>query len=491
MFFTKKKSAALLLALLMAASAFTGCAGSEDGSGDAAVDGTTAVTTAASAEETAFSYTANVPAGTNYNGYEFRICVYDQSNAVWHDVDFSAETETGDTINDAVYRRMVNTEEALGIDIIARPDAATGSNVKLLNAVKSDEDAYDIASLGITNAYNAAREHALIDLFTTDIQLDAPWWDQNAIDEMSIAHKLYMLEGDISILYKKTIGSILFNKEMYAENNLPNPYEKVEDKTWTFDFFADSVKTVANDLNGDSKMDTEDQWGILIPIDIYNAALIGCGVDFCTKDADDIPQLSFFNERTEKVFSTILAFSSDEAHVYGVGTTGSDDRARMFSQGQCLFTYAIFYQIEALRQMDGDFGILPMPLFDSTQESYYHSVHAVCGSCITIPVTNRDLTRTAYVLDTLGAESKNILTPAYMDTYLKGKGSRDNESEAILDLIFSTLDYDIGFSVGFGGMGSFARDLLNNKKDTLASTYQKIESKIIQDRDAFIEAFQK
>ena len=118
MFFTKKKSAALLLALLMAASAFTGCAGSEDGSGDAAVDGTTAVTTAASAEETAFSYTANVPAGTNYNGYEFRICVYDQSNAVWHDVDFSAETETGDTINDAVYKRNKKIEQIYNFKVV-------------------------------------------------------------------------------------------------------------------------------------------------------------------------------------------------------------------------------------------------------------------------------------------------------------------------------------------------------------------------------------
>ena len=148
---------------------------------------------------------------------------------------------------------------------------------------------------------------------------------------MSIAHKLYMLEGDISILYKKTIGSILFSKDLYEEHNLPNPYEKVEDMTWTFDYFAESVKTVANDLNGDSKMDTADQWGVLIPIDIYNAALIGCGVDFCVKDSDDIPQLSFYNERTEKVFSTILAFSSDEAHVYGVGTTGSETGATFTS----------------------------------------------------------------------------------------------------------------------------------------------------------------
>ena len=156
MFFTKKKSAAFLMALLMAASAFAGCTESDETSGDITADGTETAVTTATAEETELLYTANVPAGTDYDGYKFRICVYDQSNAVWYDVDFSAETETGDTINDAVYRRMLNTEEKLGIDIVALPDAAVGSNTKVLNTVKSDEDAYDIASLGISSAYSAA-----------------------------------------------------------------------------------------------------------------------------------------------------------------------------------------------------------------------------------------------------------------------------------------------------------------------------------------------
>lgn len=483
------RAATLLLALMAALSAFTGCRSGDDDADSRVTSGEAITTAAPEEEETKLLYSADIPEGTDYDGYNFRIYTYDDSNYVWYDVDFSATAENGETINDAVYRRMKNTEDRLGVSFTAHPDGAGGNSGKLITTVRSDEDAYDMASITINQAYQAAQNGALIDFYSTDVDLAAEWWDQNAIADMSIVHKLFMLEGDISVLYKKSIGALLFNKEMYEDNGLANPYEKVSDKTWTFDYFAETVKTVAADLNGDSVMDKNDRWGILIPIDVYPAALIGCGVDFCVKDADDIPQLAFYNERTQKVYEMILAFAMDESHVYGVGTTGSKDRSNMFSQGQALYTYAEFHQIEALRQMDTDFGILPMPLYESSQESYAHCVNAGVASCITVPVTNRDLTRTAYVLDTLGAESKNILTPAYIESYLKGKGSRDNESEATLDLIFATLNYDIGFCCDFGQVGTFARDLLAAKSNTLASAYEKRESSMIKSINKFVNKY--
>ena len=83
---------------------------------------------------------------------------------------------------------------------------------------------------------------------------------------------------------------------------------------------------------------------------------------------------------------------------------------------------------------------------------------------------------TGHVMDTLGAESKNELTPAYYDVTLIGKVSRDAESAASLDIIIDTIRYDIGYLSGIG-ISSMLNTMANSFTTDLASQYQK-QSKV-------------
>ena len=56
------------------------------------------------------------------------------------------------------------------------------------------------------------------------------------------------------------------------------------------------------------------------------------------------------------------------------------------------------------------------------------------------------------------------ITPAYYDVSLKGKFSRDDESQEILDLVFSTLVWDISFYYDFGGIGKILDGMVGSKK---------------------------
>ncbi|MBQ7718939.1 MAG: hypothetical protein IJT56_00010, partial [Clostridia bacterium] len=79
------------------------------------------------------------------------------------------------------------------------------------------------------------------------------------------------------------------------------------------------------------------------------------------------------------------------------------------------------------------------PKYDESQENYIN----LGGSpfFMTVPVTAPDLGRTGDVMETLASASAGVIDTAYYDVVLKGKVSRDDESEEMLDLIISTLEY--------------------------------------------------
>lgn len=95
------------------------------------------------------------------------------------------------------------------------------------------------------------------------------------------------------------------------------------------------------------------------------------------------------------------------------------------------------------------------------------------------------------MLDVLGAESKNILTPAYYEVYLKSKGARDDESEAIIDLVLATVRYDLGYMYNWGNIGSFMLDMVKVYNTDLASSYSRIEKSAQRQLDKAIEKYQE
>jgi hypothetical protein len=128
-----------------------------------------------------------------------------------------------------------------------------------------------------------------------------------------------------------------------------------------------------------------------------------------------------------------------------------------------------------------------MPLYDTYQESYHHTVNPNVAAVLVIPLTNEDAERTSYIIDSLGAASKNILTPAYYDINLKGVISRDDESQISLDIAISTLRYDMGY-LYIAETGALLRNLCNTRTDGFASAWAAQESAMQTKIDDIVEA---
>ncbi len=486
-----KKRFCILLALLMLLVAIPFNACSDKPGDDGAAEDPAAVPDgqpAAEADDEPEVYAANIPEGTDLGGYGFRILVYDGSSSVWHDADFFAEELSGDVLNDAVYRRKLTVEDLLNVDIVTCPEAAY-CYTPMYTSVQSGDDAYDAGFVGLQDSFNLAEKKMIYDLNTVDdLELDAPWWDQNCVEQLSVNHKNYQITGDISILYRKSIRVLYYNKALGANYQLNNPYTMVDEKTWTVDALTDLCSAVSEDLDGNGIFNDSDRYGLVYSGDTARIAFIASGVSYATKDENDLPVLTFYSEKTVSVwekYADLLLNPQISANC----SKNPWEYEKMFLADQGLFCCMELHHVEGLREMDHDFGILPLPLFDESQDAYHVMVNFGPAAACLIPVTNLELSRTAWVLDALGAEGKNTLTPAYYESYLKGKTTRDEESRTSLEIIFNSVLYDVGACFDWGDITHLPRELLDSESRDIASAYQKKEKIVKKAMERTLKSF--
>jgi hypothetical protein len=149
----------------------------------------------------------------------------------------------------------------------------------------------------------------------------------------------------------------------------------------------------------------------------------------------------------------------------------------MFAANQSLFLDATLFYIAALRDMEADFGILPYPKYDEAQDKYYSRVSYYW--CCVIPVTNEDTEFTGAILEALNCESANSVVPAYYEIALKGKYSRDTESEQMLQLISDNRIVDIGDTTMCDKIrDNFMASLFASNKRDLASKLASVDKQL-------------
>ena len=93
--------------------------------------------------------------------------------------------------------------------------------------------------------------------------------------------------------------------------------------------------------------------------------------------------------------------------------------------------------------MEIDYGIIPMPKMDDSQEDYV--TYNFGTYYMAILLTAADPEMSAVMLEALNAESYKNVVNVYYDTALKNKYSRDEESRKMIDLINSKCFFDFTF----------------------------------------------
>ena len=454
-----KKTMARLLACILVLSillpALISCAGkpAEQSASEAPNAISDEATDAATTEEV---LKADVP-DVDMNGKKFTFLTSGWGEEVWIMNDIVAEEENGDPVNDAKYRRNRAIEERFNCEIADYNTMANDPVPTLKKTVLADDKSYDFFEARLHQYLPLARDGLILNLYDIPhMDLTKPWWDQNSVKSLSVANKLYAVTSDITIMDNDATSAFVFNKGMITDYGLDSPYQAVKDGTWTLDALEKLVKTVSKDVDGNGTMDENDMYGLLYQRDTMTAFLAGGGEFIARKDANDLPYISLNEQKSVDIVSNLLRVLYDKTTCMNVMIPFPTDfnpwMSSMFASDRALFMWIRMVNVVALRAMETDFGILPIPKYNAEQGNYYSAVNPWTGACITVPASNTDLENSGIFLEAFAAESRYTLQPAYYDILLNGKVVRDQDSKEMLDIIFDNRVYDIGDIGRFGDL---------------------------------------
>lgn len=419
----------------------------------------------------------------DFGGYTFHTL------NVWSDYAYvlmTAEELTGETINDAVYNRNATVGDRLNMTFAEEITGWDTIYDEVQAMILAGDNAYDIFFDESQAAIKYIPQGSVMDLRTTELQLDKPWWDAGSIDTLSIGDRLYMVNGDLHLMYNESAWVFYMNKQMLENYGLESPYTLVREGKWTMDKANEMICAAAADLNGDGKMDTDDQFGLATHGDISLALLIASGQTLLRKNADNIPEWSPLPEEIYNVAAKThdIFFNLDAVYMNNMTPKGSSTAEVVaspiidhFSAGKSLFLCEVLGHAKVLRSMDNDFGILPVPKYTENTDGYTTFI-ARSAQVLMVPISagSEALHRTIVTVDNLSAESYRSVRPAYYNVQLNGKTVRDEESRDMLEIIFANRRYEMAYLFGLNDLGSTYLAAAKQGSD-LASAVAKIEDK--------------
>ena len=486
----KKLTASLLLISLLASLA---ACGSQDGGTPTTTPADTSSDT--TAEETASQFVPDdLPSDLDLGGKTVGIMIGDYFNAFLDDL-YSPE-ETGNRLSDAVYKTSKSVQERLNVVLdysyqtYAWVEMSTFQS-KIISGILAGDTGFDL----LFDVSNYAAQMQEGDYFANlaevgSISLEKPWYNQTILENMPDDY-IYFLSGQFSLANVKSAFAMYFNADLYSSLGLTEDlYALVDDGKWTLDKLDELTKNTYSDLNGDTKADASDRYGVTFGdmnkylgfikafgIDIFKKT--GSGYEFAydsERAADAVSKLCQFIDDNE---NAQVAFGNDDTHPeYQISTGGGNYASKIFTDGRALFSFALIADAATIvPSIDFSYGLLPYPKWDETQENYATMLQRSCYALI--PITTGDIDAAGAVLEAISSESYRMLVPEYCEVSLKTRYSQDDNVSRMFDLVINSIVYDPGeiFSTQLGApSGDFRTAILENKPNWASAIAKKKNS---------------
>jgi|GEM_PF-928442 len=461
----KKKILTLLLCAAMLSGSFTGCSESADSNphdapASSEVTDSSRETPAAeeteAEEENLFPKLEHTTAFTDYGGYEFGILTRGMDIYL---KEMDADEMTGETVNDAIVTRNLTVEDQFNIKISAFSNATGDGHGP--NGVENLIMAGDKSMDMIVGSCYGMMPKTVNGLFYNlnsleNLDLDALCWSQGIRETSTIAGKSYVASGSIALYYFKKSYALLLNRNLCTDFgiNVDDIYTQVIDGKWTMDAMIGLTEDLYIDTNGDGNPDGDDIYGCGILLNCMNDGWwSACELPILTKNAEGLVQFDVNIEKLDSVNEKlrnyvwnsggVLPMSEDVIHSREITANGTNNP--FYKDKLCLTTMRLeFTETQEMREMESDFGVVPYPKYDETQQQYHSYLHDAF-SLVLIPNSCTDPEMTAAIMQTMAVESHNTVMPAYYEVVLTNKYMRDRQSVTMLDIIFQNVVFDTGW----------------------------------------------
>lgn len=479
----KKQKIAVILSLIFLLGAFAAC--SPGGPGNE-----TASSSDVSGKSTGSGDTGNVnptgiPDDLKFKGRTFRFLTSPRTGDAYTEQWLDFEEGVTDTINTAVYRRNSQVEERFDIKLEVEHASNYYNAVStIIDLNTAEEFYYDAAYLSAQSAGVASLNGHFLDLNKLKyVDFTHDWWDGNCHEMLSLGNMNFLMVSDISMSVFERAHFTYFNKQMLKDLGITeDPYQLVRDGEWTFDKMYEMLKQATWE-NGDGTRDEKDKYGL------YNlnipAVLNSFDYSFTGKDENDYPVLFELTDAFHNSFEMLsdLANNKDlqydpatmldpSVDVSKAGHVWAWTRSTMFPNDQIMFMYAGFMTTEEIKDMKSDYGIVPNAKKDADQKRYQSAIDQY-SDMLCVPSGNPDTEFTGAVLEFMAYASTDTVKNEYIETVLKNKRNRDDDTKEMIDIIAKSLHYEISDIFDLGIRNIIVNASQNN---TLQSQYDKFKT---------------
>lgn len=406
--------------------------------------------------------------------------------------DLFPESGNGDVVNDALYDRTIKIQERFNVNVksVAIEDTANFWNKTLSGDVMSGSGDYDVVMPDYW--WGCETLGLFTDLNTLDeIDFSKPYWCAGWNDNAEIDGHIYNAVGYLSLDLVKNNMCVFFDQKLISDFSLEDPYTLVEEHKWTIDKLKEMSDVVLSDLNGDGIYDwANDRIGFGTGKHFANGLSYGCSVKMITNEEGDY-KYTFMNdtfvEKYKKLYDLLNHTESVKYDDCG-GTSGMGYGLNPgFKADRILFLGTAIRTTEDMRDMTGDYGIIPYPLYDENQKNYF--TYNLGTAYMSILITAKNLEMSAVMLEALNAENYKSVIPEYLDTALKGKYSRDEKTAEMIDLVNESAYFDFAFVNASSGTATWVGANLLYGSENIASTYEKERVSLDKKLEALLEMY--
>lgn len=452
---------AMLCALVMLVAAFAACA--ETGSGNSTTDTAAPVNpeqTGPATHDKDGYLLDDLPEDLNYKQETVTVLYWSDAERAEFEI-LEEEAKDGDMVKEAIYKRNITTEDRLGITFEWIGQKGNSGNrgafTNYVGNALSGGTYYDVIA-----TYSRTAGMLLVNGYIQDLNkiensylnTDKPWYPRAMLDACSIRDSLYFVSGDISTNVLHFMYAVYYNIDMFKDLQLDDPIAKVDSKKWTLDEMINYTKDIYSDLDQDGSTSSGDRFGFTSIYYHLDALYTGSDLTLVEQDKDAFLKISddFFSEKTISLVDKLGAwFKTGDTYVSA--KSASVPYATPFEEGNALFCLNRVYMADqeyhegALRNADFEYGILPVPLYDDSQENYI----TVVGNPFTlwcVMERAKDPSMSTAVIECMGSEGYRKTSPALFENNMKYRYTPDEagkgDSARMFDIIRESIFFDLG-----------------------------------------------
>lgn len=264
---------------------------------------------------------------------------------------------------------------------------------------------------------------------------------------MAVNGKLYLMTGDILPSSMLISACFAFNKRLMKELNKTEPYTLVRENKWTLDEFNAMTKDVTVDVDGDGTIDyKKDRYGLSSwMMDVPFSMFYGAGGMFGSVAEDGSPAIAFENadiiNRYEKIYQALI-----EQQAYFVTDLSLYETSyEMFAAGHALFYDTTLNKVRNfLSEMSDDYGIVPVPKYDTNQKEYLSFVNGASGF-VMIVNTEKDPEYVGTILEAMARYNYENVSTKMFEIITKLQSVRDEDSSEMVEYIIRNRVYDSAY----------------------------------------------